>query len=190
MFGSGSWSVGAAFYCGGYQSASCHTITGILKPLANITLRAAHPSEAGTIASMSRLHIEYGLNWRWTPTRVKRQIRDKETMVLIASKEGTIAGFAIMRFGDDQAHLFLLGVQPDYRRNGLGRSMMQWLEKSCRTAGIRTIRVEVRVSNRAALRFYSKLGYRMIARVAGYYDRREAAAIMARTLNERIPPSS
>jgi ribosomal protein S18 acetylase RimI-like enzyme len=68
--------------------------------------------------------------------------------------------------------------------------MMQWLEKSCRTAGIRTIRVEVRVSNRVALKFYSKLGYRMIARVAGYYDRREAAAIMARTLNERMPPSS
>jgi ribosomal-protein-alanine N-acetyltransferase len=133
---------------------------------------------------MSRLHIEYGLNWRWTPAKVRRHVRDKETMVLIASNEGSIAGFAIMRFGDDQAHLFLLAVQPEYRRSGLGRSMMQWLEKSCRTAGIQVIRLEVRVSNKAALRFYRKLGYRVIARVAGYYDRREAAAIMARNLNE------
>ncbi len=133
---------------------------------------------------MSRLHIEYGLNWRWTPAKVRRHVRDKETMVLIASNEGSIAGFAIMRFGDDQAHLFLLAVQPEYRRSGLGRSMMQWLEKSCRTAGIQTVRLEVRVSNKAALRFYRKLGYRVIARVAGYYDRREAAAIMARNLNE------
>ncbi len=133
---------------------------------------------------MSRLHIEYGLDWRWTPAKVRRHVRDKETMVLIASNEGSIAGFAIMRFGDDQAHLFLLAVQPEYRRSGLGRSMMQWLEKSCRTAGIQTVRLEVRVSNKAALRFYRKLGYRVIARVAGYYDRREAAAIMARNLNE------
>lgn len=133
---------------------------------------------------MSRLHIEYGLNWRWTPAKVRRHVRDKETMVLIANNEGSIAGFAIMRFGDDQAHLFLLAVQPEYRRSGLGRSMMQWLEKSCRTAGIQTVRLEVRVSNKAALRFYRKLGYRVIARVAGYYDRREAAAIMARNLNE------
>jgi len=133
---------------------------------------------------MSRLHIEYGLNWRWTPAKVRRHVRDKETMVLIASNEGSIAGFAIMRFGDDQAHLFLLAVQPEYRRSGLGRSMMQWLEKSCRTAGIQTVRLEVRVSNKAALRFYRKLGYRVIARVAGYYDRREAAAVMARNLNE------
>ena len=154
-----------------------------MKPIANITLRAAHPSEASTIASMSRLHIEYGLNWRWTPAKVKRQIKDKNTMVLIASKEGAIAGFAIMRFGDYQAHLFLLAVQPDFRKAGIGRSMMQWLEKSCRTAGIQAIRLEVRASNRGALRFYRQLGYQILSRVAAYYDRRESAAIMGKSLN-------
>jgi len=136
---------------------------------------------------MSRLHIEYGLNWRWTPAKVKRHIKDRDTMVLIASKEGTIAGFAIMRFGDNQAHLFLLAVQPEYRRTGIGQSMMQWLEKSCRTAGIQAVRLEVRASNRVAMRFYRSLGYRFLGRVAGYYDRREAAAILAKSLNESIP---
>jgi len=136
---------------------------------------------------MSRLLIEYGLNWRWTPAKVKRHIKDKDTMVLIASKEGTIAGFAIMRFGDNQAHLFLLAVQPEYRRTGIGQSMMQWLEKSCSTAGIQAVRLEVRASNRVAMRFYRSLGYRFLGRVAGYYDRREAAAILAKSLNESIP---
>lgn len=134
---------------------------------------------------MSRLHIEYGLNWRWTPARVKRQIQDKDTMVLIASRAGAMAGFAIMRFGDDHAHLFLLAVRPEFRQTGIGRSMMEWLEKSCRTAGMQTVRLEVRASNRVALRFYRKLGYHLIATVAGYYDRREAAAIMVRTLTRR-----
>jgi len=136
---------------------------------------------------MSRLHIEYGLNWRWTPAKVKRHIKDKDTMVLIASKDGALAGFAIMRFGDYQAHLFLLAVQPDFRRAGIGRSMMQWLEKSCRTAGIQAVRLEVRATNRSALKFYRKLGYRYLARVAGYYDRREAAVVMAHTLRESTP---
>ena len=158
-----------------------------MKPPADITFRAAHPSEASTIASMSRLHIEYGLNWRWTPAKVKQQINDKETMVLVASKNGVTAGFAIMRFGDDQAHLFLLAVRPEFRREGIGRSLMQWLEKSCRTAGIRQVRLEVRAKNRGALKFYRKLGYRLIARVAGYYDRREAAVIMARLLARPVP---
>jgi ribosomal-protein-alanine N-acetyltransferase len=139
---------------------------------------------------MSRLHVEYGLDWRWRPAKVKRQIQDQDTMVLVASREGAMAGFAIMRFGDDQAHLFLLAVRPEFRRVGIGRSMMRWLEKSCRTAGIQTVRLEVRASNLAALRFYRKLGYRLIARVAGYYERREAADVMIHTLNEQsLPPS-
>jgi len=138
---------------------------------------------------MSRLHIEYGLNWRWTPAKVRWHIDDKDTMVLIASREGVMAGFAIMRFGDHQAHLFLLAVRPDFRRTGIGRSMMEWLEKSCRTAGIQAIRLEVRASNRAALRFYGQLGYRFLGQVAGYYDRREAAVIMAHSLNRQDPHS-
>lgn len=105
-------------------------------------------------------------------------------MVLIASKEGTIAGFAIMRFGDDQAHLFLLAVQPEHRRTGIGRSLVRWLEKSCRTAGIQVVRLEVRSSNRGAVSFYRKLGYRIVGNIAGYYDRREAASVMARAMKE------
>ena len=132
---------------------------------------------------MSRLHIEYGLHWRWVPAKVKRHIRDKDTMVLVASTAGAIAGFAIMRFGENQAHLFLLAVQPDFRRTGIGRSMMQWLEKSCRSAGIQQVRLEVRATNRGAMHFYRNLGYCFLGKVAGYYDRRESAAIMARSLN-------
>ncbi len=161
-----------------------------MKSLANITLRAAHPSEAEAIASMSRLHIEYGLNWRWTPAKVRRHIKDKDTMVLTANVDGKIAGFAIMRFGDDQAHLFLLAVQPEYRRTGIGQSMMEWLEKSCRTAGIQQVRLEVRASNRGAMQFYRNLGYRFLGKVAGYYDRRESAAIMARSMNKPGPRRS
>ncbi len=132
---------------------------------------------------MSRLQIEYGLHWRWIPAKVKRHIRDKDTMVLVASRDGVIAGFAIMRFCDDHAHLFLLAVQPEFRRTGIGRSMMQWLEESCRIAGIQQVRLEVRASNLGAMQFYRNLGYCFLGKVAGYYDRRESAAIMARSLN-------
>ncbi len=172
------------------MAASCHTIAELLKPLANITLRAAHPSEARTIASMSRLHVEYGLNWRWTPAKVRHHIKDEDTMVLLAHRDGVIAGFAIMRFGDDLAHLFLLAVKPEYRRTGIGQSMMEWLEKSCRTAGIQQVRLEVRASNRGAMEFYRNLGYRFVGKVAGYYDQRESAAIMARSMNEPAPRKS
>ncbi|MFQ6005191.1 MAG: GNAT family N-acetyltransferase [Woeseia sp.] len=153
-----------------------------MKSELDIRFRAAHPSEARTLAAMSRLHIEHGLNWRWTPAKVRRHIRDRETMVLVASIDGVTAGFAIMRFGDIHAHLFLLAVRPEFRRQGIGRSMMRWLEKSCRTAGIRQVRLEVRASNLGGRQFYRRLGYRFVGQVGGYYDGIEAAVILARSL--------
>lgn len=157
--------------------------------MTELVFRPAHRSEAGVIASMSRLQVEYGLNWRWTPARVRRQIDDRETMVLVASAAGEIAGFAIMRFGDEESHLYLLSVQPVWRRRGIGRLLVEWLEKSCRTAAIQRIRLEVRASNQGARVFYKSLGYRYLGQVAGYYDRREPAVVMGKTLIGEIPAS-
>lgn len=148
----------------------------------SLVLRAAHISEAGAIAAMSRLLVEHGLNWRWTPSRVRRSIRDKETMVLVASIDGKLSGFAIMRFRDDDAHLFLLAVETKLQRSGIGAALLLWLEKTCRTAGMRHIRVEVRAGNRIARKFYERAGFRFIGQVAGYYDRHEPAVVMVKTL--------
>jgi ribosomal-protein-alanine N-acetyltransferase len=153
-----------------------------MKAESTLQLRAAHRSDAAAIAAISRLQIEYGLRWRWTPARVRKEIDDPETMVLVASKAGDIAGFAIMRFGDLDAHLFLLAVQPPYRRMGTGRALLEWLEKSCHTAGIQRIRLEVRSGNRQAQRFYLNNGFRLLGCIAGYYDRQEAAVIMGKSL--------
>ncbi len=148
----------------------------------SVLLRPAHRSEARTIASMSRLHVEHGLRWRWTPSRVQKQIRDPDTMTLVASVDGDFAGFAIMHFGEVRARLTLLSVAPRYRCSGIATSLLEWLEKSCVTAGIQEIRLEVRAGNRQARRFYGNRGFKACGQVAGYYDGRESAVLMTRSL--------
>lgn len=131
---------------------------------------------------MSRLHVEHGLRWRWTPSRVQKQIRDPDTMTLVASVDGDFAGFAIMHFGEVRARLILLAVAPRHQRSGIATSLLEWLEKSCVTAGIQEIRLEVRAGNRRARRFYCNRGFRTCGQVAGYYDGRESAVLMSRLL--------
>ena len=109
----------------------------------SLILRAAHTSEARAIASMSRLLVEHGLNWRWTPARVRHSIKDKETMVLVASIDGRLSGFAIMKFRDAESHLFLLAVAAKFQRTGIGRALLAWLENragplACGRFGLRS----------------------------------------------------
>lgn len=147
-----------------------------------IMLRPAEMAESRRIADMSRLQVEYGLAWRWTPARIRQQIGDPDTVVLVATAAGEIQGFAIMRFGEQQAHLLLLAVEVKFRQQGIGSKLLAWLQKSAVTAGLQSIRAEVRASNIAARRFYEALGYRAAQTLHRYYDNHEAAVLMLKNL--------
>jgi len=150
-----------------------------------LSLQLARPADATAIARLSRDLIEYGLRWRWTPLRVAASIRAPNVNVLVARMHEETAGFAIMRYGDDDAHLDLLAVAPPYRRAGVGRRLVQWLEKCAVVAGIFTVALEVRAANEGAQLFYKRMGYRTLAHLPGYYQGIEAALRMGRDLSCR-----
>jgi ribosomal-protein-alanine N-acetyltransferase len=152
-----------------------------------LSLRLARPAEATAIANLSRDLIEYGLGWRWTPARVAASIRAPNVNVLVACTQGNIAGFAIMRYGDDDANLDLLAVVPPYRRAGVGRRLLEWLEKCAVVAGIFSVTLEMREGNEGARLFYERMGYRTLSHLPGYYQGIEAALRMGRNLSSRSP---
>ena len=150
-----------------------------------LSLELARLTDASTIAKMSRDLIENGLRWRWTAKRVAASIEDPNVNVLVARIQERTAGFAIMRYGDHVAHLDLLGVVPSYQRLGVGRQLLEWLERCAEVAGIIRVVLEVRASNQAAQRFYDRMGYRVMVRLPAYYQGIEAAFRMGRDLTHK-----
>ena len=149
--------------------------------------RLARAGDARAIALMSRELIETGLGgWSWPPQRVARSIQARDTVVLAASISDFVVGFAIMNFGDVQAHLSLLAVRPPHRRCGIGRRMMEWLEESALVAGIATVNLELRVNNSAARDFYRALGFKDTAYIPGYYQGVETALRMTRDIRRQV----
>jgi [ribosomal protein S18]-alanine N-acetyltransferase len=145
-------------------------------------LGLARSSDAREIAEMSRDLIEQGLTWSWTPARVQHFITGADSSVIVARRERHVAAFAIMHFGDDVAHLNLLAVAPEHRRQGLGSQLMDWLITTAIEAGVFRINLEVRTQNDAARSFYERLGFSQLGVVQGYYQGREAALRMSRRL--------
>ena len=150
-----------------------------------LSLRLARRADAAIIANLSRDLIEYDLRWRWTPERVAASIHAPNVNVLVACIRDRIAGFAIMRYGDDDAHLDLLAVAPPFRRGGIARQLLSWLEKCAVVGGIFSVALEVRAGNEGAQLFYERMGYRTLAHLPGYYQGVEAALRMGRDLSRR-----
>jgi [ribosomal protein S18]-alanine N-acetyltransferase len=156
----------------------------------DLSLRLARAAEATTIANLSRDLVEYGLRWRWTPLRVAASIRAPDVNVLVGCIQDRIAGFGIMRYRDDDAHLDLLAVAPPFRRAGIGCQLLKWLEKCAVVAGVLNIELEVRAGNEGAQHLYRKMGYRTVVQLSDYYQGVEAALRMRRDLLPSSDPSN
>jgi ribosomal-protein-alanine N-acetyltransferase len=154
----------------------------------DITLLFADRSDAATLASMSRDLIEAGLGWRYRAQSIRGLIDDPETVALVARSGESLAGFGVMKFGDERAHLMLLAVRPAYQRRGIARRIVHWLVESAATAGVASIHVELRAGNAAAYRLYRAIGFAETLRLPGYYSGRETAIRMLRLL--RAPASA
>ncbi len=61
--------------------------------------------------------------------------------------------------GHRHAHVFLLYVMPEYRRQGIGSALMRYAEDWARARGDRQIGLQVFQRNQAALLLYERLGY-------------------------------
>lgn len=153
----------------------------------NLTVRIATPEDAQSIAEMSRDLIERGLGWSWTPQRVARHIRNRDTTTIVACDGRRIIGFAVMYFGDEHTHLNLLAVDPAYQRSGVGRRMLEWLRQSCVVAGIAVIYLELRANNHAGREFYTSCGFEETGTVPRYYFGVETALCMALRLRAETP---
>jgi ribosomal-protein-alanine N-acetyltransferase len=146
-------------------------------------LALARRADAPRLAAMSNELVEHGFRPSWSPSRIGWHIRHPESLVLCARMNThTIAGFAIMHYGRDTAHLNLLAVDPGHRRRGVARRLLGWLEETALTAGTFVIGLELRATNDGAFAFYHALGYRELDRVEGYYQGIETAIRMARDL--------
>jgi ribosomal protein S18 acetylase RimI-like enzyme len=148
------------------------------------TIEFASLADAVEIAELSRTYIEYDLGWDYTPAKISELIKNKNKNVVVAREDHQLAGFGIMTYRETQANLDLLAVKIRYRYQGIGRQVVQWLEKVALTAGIFVVYLQVREINTGAIKFYNKLGYRTLTERQGYYRGRETALILSKDIRK------
>jgi ribosomal-protein-alanine N-acetyltransferase len=94
---------------------------------------------------------------------------------------GELVGYAIVSRYVDAWHVMNIAVVPEFRRRGIGRSLLERLFEITATDPRRGYTLEVRVSNAEAIRLYERLGFEARGIRRGYYtDNREDALIMWR----------
>lgn len=154
--------------------------------MTEIDIQLARSSDCLELAELSRVAVEYGLRWRWKPSRILALIRSPEASVIVArNKASELLGFAAMEFKETYAHLVLLATVSRFRRQYVGTELLTWLQTSAVVAGLEYVSLEVRVKNDGAVKFYEGQGYSIEKVKPGYYEGKEDAYRMRHDLIDR-----
>lgn len=98
---------------------------------------------------------------------------------LVAEINDKIVGYLIglVRWGN-VGHILAIAVKESYRREGIGSALIINAIDRFKKKGADRIKLEVRVSNEDAQKFYDKIGFEAQEVVPAYYSDGEAAISM------------
>jgi ribosomal-protein-alanine N-acetyltransferase len=93
------------------------------------------------------------------------------SVVLEQARE--VAGYSIMSVAAGEAHLLNICVTESLRGQGIGSELLHYMIGRGRDAGAERLYLEVRPSNKSAIRLYRRSGFEVVGVRRGYYRARD-----------------
>ena len=139
-----------------------------------IEIKPLIPSQVSEILALDQLCLG-GL---WTAEAYLREIDSPNSTLIILqlrddqfeSDEVQIIGMGCLWSIVEEAHITLLGIHPDYRRQGLGQLLLFTLLEDAIARQLKWATLEVNENNIAAIELYQKLGFQVAGKRKGYYQ--------------------
>jgi len=118
--------------------------------------------EAEDTQSVIKLWLKCNLVRPWNdPAQdIARKMKVNPELFLVGVSEERIIATAMGGYEGHRGWVNYLAVDPECQKAGLGRLIMQELEKLLLGMGCPKINLQVRSENHTALQFYSRIGYK------------------------------
>lgn len=113
----------------------------------------------------------------WTEAIFREELIAPGRLYFVAEHEGSVVGYGGVMLVLPEAHVTSVTVDPVWRGRSLGTRLMIALADAARSAGAKSLTLEVRTSNKNAQSLYSKFGMVPVGIRKRYY-RDEDALIM------------
>jgi len=102
---------------------------------------------------------------------------------LVAQENNRIVGYIIFWIKyEDEGHIISIAVDKNFRRLEVGTKLVEASIESFKKFSVNILKLEVRVGNTGARKFYSKIGFKEHKIVEDYYEDLEDAVIMTKSM--------
>jgi ribosomal-protein-alanine N-acetyltransferase len=115
----------------------------------------------------------------WPASFFAGELEQPMVVARVLERDSALAGYLVGWLGAGAGHIGNLAVAPEHRRRGYARRMLEEFLDRARERGVRSLTLEVRVTNAAAQALYGAYGFRLAGLRPRYYrDNGEDALVM------------
>ena len=115
----------------------------------------------------------------WSENSISSELTNPLSYWLVALDGNKVAGYVGSQTVLDESDMMNIAVDPQYRRQGIARALVEELVKCLARKESRCLTLEVRASNAGAIALYGKLGFVQVGLRKNYYrNPREDAMIL------------
>lgn len=116
----------------------------------------------------------------WSERSIESELNNPLSLWVVAVEGDTVAGYVGSQSVLGEADMMNLAVLPQYRRQGVARTLVNTLVCQLQSKSVRCLSLEVRASNEGAIALYQSLGFDTVGRRPNYYSGPKEDALILR----------
>jgi [ribosomal protein S18]-alanine N-acetyltransferase len=133
----------------------------------NLTLRTHRPEDFEELYRIDQACYEPEI--AYSRRELRNYLRFPGADCVVAEDESKLIGFCLTAHEGPRGHIITIDVLADYRRRGVGTSLLNEVERQVAEFGVRELGLETATDNESAIAFWQKHGYRTRGVWKGYY---------------------
>lgn len=119
----------------------------------------------------------------WNYEILKSELESNNSYFFVAKNiSGEIVGFAGIKIILDEADIMNIVVKKDFRNNGIGSLLLDYLISYSKSINLKTITLEVNEINIPAIKLYEKFVFEKLGIRKKYYNGKNDAIIMSKKI--------
>lgn len=132
----------------------------------NLTIRPVEDTDEADVAALWRHVFVDDPPWNVPEQDIRRKLSEHRELFLVALDGKRLIGSAMGGWDGHRGWVYSVAVHEDFRRQSVGRRLMEGVEEGLRAVGCHKLNLQVRASNQAVVDFYLRLGYQVEQRVS------------------------
>jgi len=124
-----------------------------------VEIRPFAPGDAEAVITLWQ-RCDLTRPWNDPQADIERKAKVQPHLFLVGEEDGAIVATIMAGYDGHRGWLNYLGVDPDQRRRGLGKKIVQAAVTALEQEGCPKINLQIRDTNRDAIAFYESIGFK------------------------------